>query len=333
MKRWLAILLVAAVANGCAIITIPLNLTRESKMREFSVQPAKGRFVTNKILMLDLSGAIRGEASSGLLSERPSTLADVRDALDMAAKDPRVKAIVLRVNSPGGEVTASDAIYEQIRRFKQDCAKEKRPVVVVASILSLGASGAYYVSLAADKIYIVPTGITGSIGVIAMFPELAGLTRKIGVDVRVIKSADKKDIGSMWRDFTAEEQKILQAMIDDMYNRFVDIVSRNRPGLSRDEVRRLADGRIYTAKQALESHLVDDILYLDDVIERAKSQAGIPDAHVVTYRRVSDLEGGIYSRSSVAAPQASPQVNLLQINADGLFAPWHQPGFYYLWMP
>ena len=333
MKRLLTILLVAAVANGCAIISIPLSLTRETKMREFSVRPAKGRLVTNKILLLDVSGVITAEPSSGLFSERPSMLADMRDALDMAAKDSRIKAIVLRVNSPGGEVTASDSIYEAIRRFKQERAQEKRPVVVVASLLGVGASGAYYISLAADKIYIAPTGITGSIGVIAMFPELAGLTRKIGVDVRVIKSADKKDIGSMWRDFTPEEQKILQQMVDELYNRFVDIVSRNRPGLSREQVRDLADGRIYTARQAREKGLVDDLLYLDDVIERAKSQAGISDAHVVTYRRLSDFQGGIYSRSSVAAPQPPPQVNLLQINADGLFAPWHQPGFYYLWMP
>jgi protease-4 len=137
----------------------------------------------------------------------------------------------------------------------------------------------------------------------------------------------------MWRDFTDEEQKILQQSIDEMYERFIRIVAENRPALNVETVRRLADGRIYTAKQALDHHLIDDILYLDDVIEQAKSQSHVTDASVVTYRRTSNFRGGIYSRSAPAVPQAAPQVNLLQINANGLFGPLRQPGFYYLWMP
>jgi len=334
MKRLIALALLAAAAGGCAVISVPLSLSsHEVELREFEMKPAKGYFVTHKILLLDITGAISGEPSSGWLSESPSTLADIRDALDKAEKDDRIKAVILRINSPGGEVTASDAIYDQIRRFKRARAEAGKPVVVIASMLSVGASGGYYVALAADKIYAHPTTITGSIGVVAMFPKLAELTRKIGVDVRVIKSADKKDIGSMWRDFTPDEQKILQDSIDEMFERFIAVVAENRPGLTKESVRRLADGRIYTAKQALENHLIDEILYLDDAMERAKSQARIPDASVVTYRRTSDFRGGIYSRSAPVAPHASPQINLLQVNADGLFGPLRQPGFYYLWMP
>ena len=333
MRRFIGLMLFIMVTGGCAFISVPLPLSRQAKMQEFVTQPPKHFYVIDKVLLLDISGEITGEASSGLLSERASTLADVRDALDKAEKDEHVKAIVLRINSPGGEVTASDAIYEQIKRFKKKRADEKRPVVILASILSAGASGAYYLAVAADKIYAHPTAITGSIGVIAMFPELAGLTRKIGVDVRVIKSAEHKDLGSMWRDWTPAEQKILQEMVTDLYDRFVGIVAENRPGLDRDKVRALADGRVYTAKQAVENHLIDEIAYLDDVIEKAKKQAGVPNAAVVTYRRAQEFQGGIYSRSAVAAPQAPPQLNLLQINADRALSPWRQPGFYYLWMP
>jgi len=335
MNRLIGLILLLFAAVGCAVITLPLGFSgRETRLQEFVIRPAKSRFVSDKILLLDISGSITGEASEGLLTESPSTLAEVRDVLDKAEKDKYLKAIVLRINSPGGEVTASDSIYEQIRRFKQKRLEDKKPVVVVASMLGLGASGAYYIALAADKIYAHPTNITGSIGVVAIFPKLADLTRKIGVDVRVLKSADKKDIGSMWRDFTPEERTILQQTIDEMYERFIRIVTENRPALRNIEtVRRLADGRIYTATQALENHLIDDILYLDDVIERAKSQARISDASVVTYRRSATFRGGIYSRALPATPHASPQVNLLQINADGIFAPLRQPGFYYLWMP
>ncbi|MBM3333922.1 signal peptide peptidase SppA [Candidatus Sumerlaeota bacterium] len=331
---------IAAIGSGCAIVTIPALFPREVEMREFTVQPAQSYLTRNKILMLDVSGMITDERYSGLFSEWPSTLADVRDALDKAQKDNHIKAVILRINSPGGTVTASDSIYNQIRLFKERRAKKGQSVVVVASLQSTGASGGYYVALACDEIYAHPTAITGAIGVIGIFPKLADLTRKIGVDVRVIKSADKKDMGSMWRDFTPDEQAILQRMIDEMFERFAQIVAEKR-SLTPETVRRLADGRIYTAKQALENRLIDGISYLDDVIERTKQLAHLADARVITYRRVSEFSGGIYSRSSVNEPlgrargelQAAPQVNLLQINADGLPGPSRLPGFYYLWMP
>jgi len=333
MRRVTILAILASVATGCAIVNVPLSLPRAEQMREFMLQPPKHRLVTNKILLLDISGVITEESYSGWLREQQSVVADIRIALDKAQKDERLKAVILRINSPGGEVTASDTIYEQIRRFKQERAKEKRPVVVVASLLSEGASGGYYVALAADKIYAHPTAITGAIGVAAVFPKLADLTRKIGVDVRVIKSADKKDIGSMWRDFTPEESKILQQTIDQMFERFIQVITENRSQLDREKALGLADGRIYTAQQALEHHLIDGIAYLDDVIEQAKALARIHDAAVVTYRRTSRFEGGIYSRTSDVVPRAAPSVSLLQINAEGVFGPWHRAGFYYLWMP
>ena len=332
MKRLMILTLLAAVASSCAIINFPLSLPRAVEMREFVVTPPKHRLVRHKIVLLDISGVITTEERSGLFGQQSSTLADVRDVLDKAEKDGRIKALILRIDSPGGEVTASDIIYEQIRRFKQQRRKNDQPVVVIASLLGQGTSGGYYVALAADKIYAHPTTLTGAIGVIAVFPKLAGLTRKLGVDVRVIKSADKKDIGSLWRDFTAEEQKILQQTIDEMFERFVQIVTENRPQLDRETTLRLADGRMYTAQQALDLRLVDGIAYLDEVIEKAKSLAGIRDAAVVTYQRTSQFEGGIYSHAPTAPPTAA-EVSLFRIDGGGLFAPWRMPGFYYLWMP
>jgi protease-4 len=333
MKQLLLLGILASFTSGCAVINIPLTLSRDAALEEFEVKAAKGRFVTDKILLLDISGVISGESSSGLLGSQSNTVSNVRDALDKARRDSDIKAIILRINSPGGEVTASDIIYEQIRRYRKDRADKNKPVPVLASMLGEGASGGYYAAVAADEIYAHPTCVTGSIGVTAMFPRLEELGRKIGVEVRIIRSADKKDIGSMWRDFTPEERKILQGMIDELYERFIEIVAENRPQLDRDSVRRLADGRIYTAQQALQHRLIDGIAYLDDVIETAKKKAGIDDAQVIVYKRTSRFKGGIYSQAPGGPPHAAPQINLLQINADGLLGPWANAGFYYLWMP
>jgi protease-4 len=319
--------------SGCAVINVPLSLSREVELREFVVKPAEGRFVTDKILLIDISGLITGESPGGLLSRRSNTVASVRDALDKAKKDNDIKAVVLRIDSSGGEVTASDVIYEQVRRFRAQRAEGDEPVAVLASMLGVAASGGYYCALAADRIYAHPTSLTGSIGVIATFPNLDTLIRKIGVDMRIIKSAEKKDMSSMWRDFTPEEREILQQTIDEMYQRFVDVVTENRGQLDRETVVKLADGRVYTAQQAVDNHLIDGIAYLDDVIDKAKGQAKIDDAHVVVYRRASRFDGSVYSQSPMPAPRVGSQINLLQINGESMFGPWPQPGFYYLWMP
>ena len=314
-------------------MSIPVTGPPGAEMREYVLQPAKSRLTKHKILCLNVSGTLTTVETGGLLGTNPSVTEDVRDALKKALDDERIEAVVVQIDSRGGEVTASDAIYEEIRRFKQARQEKKRPVKVLASIAAMGASGGYYVALAADKIYAYPTSITGSIGVIATFPNLAGLVSKIGVDIRVIKSADKKDSGSLWRDFTPEERTIMQSVIDEFYQRFVEVVAQNRPGLDRKTVLALADGRIYTGPQALENKLIDGIGYMDDVFEKAKEAAGIKDAAVVTYRRPSGLRVGLYAQSPAPAPQTGNQVNLLQINGAGVFEPSRRPGFYYLWLP
>lgn len=333
MIRVLAATFLAVFAAGCGALSIPVSSPPGTELREYVVHPAGSRLTKAKILLIDISGLITGGETSGLLGTGSSTVADVRDALKKARKDQRVEAVIVRIDSRGGEVTASDAVYEEIRRFKKDRADAKNPVPVIASIVGMGASGGYYVALAADKIYAYPTSVTGSIGVIATFPNLAGLTSKIGVTMRVIKSADKKDSGSLWRDFTPEERKILQAIIDEMYERFVGLVAENRPELDRDAVLRLADGRIYTGSQALANKLIDGIAYFDEVVEKTKTAADLKDASVVTYRRTSNLRVGLYAKSPDPTPQAAPQVNLVQIDGKGLLDPPRRAGFYYLWAP
>jgi protease-4 len=182
-------------------------------------------------------------------------------------KDPSIKAIVLRVDSPGGAVAPSQEIFNEVRRAT-DTKK------VVASMGSVAASGGYYVSIAADRILANPGTITGSIGVIMEIPNVEGLMKKIGIETRVIKSGKLKDMGSVFREMEEEERLMLQDVIDDVYEQFVLDVAETRD-MPVEEVRKLSDGRIFTGRQAVELGLVDELGSLEDAIKVSAELSGI----------------------------------------------------------
>jgi len=190
-------------------------------------------------------------------------------------EDDSIKAVVLRVNSPGGGVGPSQEIYEEIKKLAV-----VKPVVV--SMGSVAASGGYYIAAPASKVLANPGTITGSIGVIMEFTNFRELLEKIGLSNQVVKSGPHKDIGSPIRPMTEAERKILQSMIDDVYSQFVDAVAEGRH-LDRDTVRKLADGRIYSGRQALEAGLVDQLGNLQDAIDVAGKLAGIKGHPKVVY--------------------------------------------------
>lgn len=183
-------------------------------------------------------------------------------------ENSQVKGILLVVNSPGGGVVASDEIYNALMDFK----KTGRPLV--AYFGSVAASGGYYVGCAADVIVSNPNTVTGSIGVIAEFPVVKNLLKKIGVDFIVIKSRDKKDLGSPWREMTPEEKKIIKSLIDETYKNFLKIVSESR-NIPMDSLYKIADGRIFSGRQALKYGLVDTLGTIDTAIEILKQKAKI----------------------------------------------------------
>jgi len=200
--------------------------------------------------------------------------------LERAQEDSSVKAIVLRVNSPGGSVVASDEIYQQM-------LKVEKPIVV--SMGELAASGGYYISAPADVIMANPATLTGSIGVITQVPNLEELMEKIGVEVVVIKSGIHKDEGSPFREMTEEEKAIWQAIIDEAYGQFVTIVAEGKD-LPEEKVREIADGRVYTGKQAMELGLVDELGNLPEAIDRAAELGGIEgEPRLVEYHRPPTL--------------------------------------------
>ena len=190
--------------------------------------------------------------------------------LDFLRDDPSVQAIVVRIDSPGGAVAPSQSIYQELRAVRE------AGVPVVASLQSVGASGGYYVALAADTILALPGTITGSIGVLMEFPNTQPLMEKLGVSMEVVKSAEHKDIGSPFRAVTESDRAVLRAMIADVYDQFVAAVQEER-GLSDTRVRELADGRLFSGRQAAADGLIDRVGNLTDAIAVAGRMAGLGD--------------------------------------------------------
>jgi protease-4 len=190
------------------------------------------------------------------------------EQLKRYAEDDRIKAIVVRIDSPGGEVAPSQEIYDQIRTIR----REGKPVV--ASMGSIAASGAYYVALAAEKIYANPGSITGSIGVIAQFPNVQELVAKVGVKVTIVKSGKHKDLGNPLRDLTPEDKELIQGVIDDVYQQFLDAVAESRD-IDRTAVGEFADGRIFSGRQAKAMGLVDELGSLEEAILATARSVGI----------------------------------------------------------
>lgn len=190
--------------------------------------------------------------------------------LNRYREDPSIQAILVRIESPGGAVAPSQEIYREIRRIREETPKK-----VVASMGSVAASGGYYIASAADKVVANPGTITGSIGVIMELADLSPLLEKVGVRSQVIKSGPFKDTGSVFRPMTPEDRKVLQELIDNVYQQFIEAVAEGR-GMDVETVRRLADGRVYSGAQALELGLVDALGNFEDAVRLAAELAGIP---------------------------------------------------------
>jgi protease-4 len=243
--------------------------------------------------------------------------------LNAAAADPSIKAVVLRVNSPGGSVGTSDTMYAQVIKFRKETGKP-----VVAAGQEIDASGAYYVSCAADKIVAHPAGLMGSIGVIFEDFDVVGTLNILGIKPETIKSAELKDIGSPFKHMTDKERGVLQDLVDGYFARFKGIVSTNRPIKDDAAMDVVSDGRVFSGEEAVRLHLADQVGRLDDAIELAKTMANVPQAQVVMYKRPYGVSGSIYADTNVQQPQAN--VTTLQFPQSAATLPG---GFYYLWQP
>lgn len=313
--------IVALALAGCSVISIDLS----PRIRALEEETVDGRGAA-KILLLDVSGLISEEGGGQLLTigtppARVPLLVRVREELTKAAEDAKVRALVVRVNSPGGTVTASDIIYQELREFRR-----RSNVPVVAALMDLAASGGYYVALAADTIVAHPTTVTGSIGTVMVSFDAQGLMQKIGLGARTIKSAEHKDMGSPFRELTTDERAIFQSVIDDLNRQFVAKVVERRK-LPEGRARALADGRIYTAEQALAHGLIDRVGYMSDVLAVARRAAGVEEARVVVYKRPRQYRATYYARAEASAGGLETSLSgLAALGGAG-------PRFLYLWWP
>lgn len=274
---------------GCVFMNV--SLTDEIRPLEEKVLSGEG---TNKIVLVDISGVLSSRDSSrGILGgkKRINVMVKLREELDKARKDGNVKAIVLRINSPGGTVTASDTLYHEIKQFKGDTG-----ISVIAHVMDIGTSGAYYAALAADSITAQPTAVTGSIGVVLFRIDATGLLEKVGVQAEQIASGKRKGMGSPFRRLSKDERNLFQGMIDSLHSRFVSTVAEERR-MPLAKVRRLSDGRIFTSQEAKKAGLIDGIGYLDDALEQARKLAKVDHATVVAYSRPGEYRPNMYSLS------------------------------------
>ena len=255
------------LASGLiAAVLLVFNADREDPVTASSVL---GR---DKVAVIDVIGVI---TSSHDISQGTASSSHIIEQLQKYGENDSVKAVVLRIDSPGGTVVASQEIHGAVNRLRRETGK-----TVVVSMADVAASGGYYIACAADRIFANPGTITGSIGVIMQFPNFEGLFGKVGIRTITIKSGEFKDTGNALREMTERETRLLQDLIDDVFSQFVDAVEKGRE-MEGEEVRALADGRIFTGRQAKEFGLVDELGDFEEAVNRAAELSGIEGKPVI----------------------------------------------------
>lgn len=275
-----------------------------------------------KIAHIDLEGLITSSANFGFGGTGASMVDRMKSLLEQAVENEDVKAIVLRINSPGGEVTASDTIYHAVRE-----ANEKKPVIVFMD--SVAASGGYYIACGAEEILANDTTLTGSIGVIIQTLNYRELFGKVGLESLVFKSGEYKDILSGDREMTEDEKSMVQEMVMEIYEKFLGIVAESRE-VPEDTLRNgIADGRVFSGAKAKEAGLIDDTGYIENAYDRARDLAGVPDAEVLKIRSTVGLfeAFGLVEGSGDAPPANTSRV---EIDVADRIWPRLRPGMIYL---
>ncbi|GAB6097648.1 signal peptide peptidase SppA [Desulfatiferula olefinivorans] len=313
MKHLMLACLIVCLA-GCFSPQVRLFSDGTDPLREFTVE-GKG---DDKILIVSIRGMISDQPDQGMLRHRPGLVSEVLAQLKKAESDPDIKALILKVDSPGGTVTASDILYHEIKGFKA-----RRSIPVVVSFMNMGTSGAYYLALPADRIMAHPTAVTGSVGVIYMRPKIHKLMEKIGVGMAVNTSGPSKDLGSPFKAATEEEDRYFQSIIDTLAARFHRLVAEHRKPTD-DAMARIRTAAVFLPEEALSLKLIDGIGYLGDTVRAAQELAGIQTARVITYRRDKVADDTLYSSAGAEPPPVSP----LTLSIPGLGG--LPTGFHYL---
>jgi protease-4 len=275
-----------------------------------------------RIAVLDVDGLLLNSNLTGLYSQGDNPVALFRERLDAIASDSLVCAVVLRINSPGGGVTATDIMWHDLQSFK---SRTRLPVI--ACLLDLGAGGAYYLATAADQIIAHPTTITGGIGVILNYYNLQDAMSQFNIVGAPIKAGKNIDLGTPIRALDDDRRKLLQTMADEFHDRFRRVVEKCRPEVDQNDETTF-DGRVFTAEQARNRRLIDQIGYLDDAIELAQDIVHQRCTKVVFFHRMKDEARSTYA----VTPNVPLQGGLIPLSLPG-FDRSKLPSFLYLWQP
>jgi signal peptide peptidase SppA, 36K type len=320
MKKFyfIAVLFSMILIASCAAPRVNLFNAVPDPLKEFTLEGTG----SDKVLLISVTGLISDSPKKDFIGTSPSVVEEVVAQINKAKKDKQIKAVLFKINSAGGTITASDLLYHEISVYK-----EKAGVKIVVSMMDVAASGAYYISLPADVIMAHPTTITGSVGVISLQPKVSGLMNKLGLGIDVKKFGRHKDMGSPFRESSEEEQKLMQKAVNDFGERFIGLVKKHRH-LSPQALTEVSTARVFLADEALGLGLVDKIGYISDALKETKKIAGIPEnARVVVYRRMEFPEDNYYNIAGAELGKLNiPLINLELPEAFSLKA-----GFYYLW--
>jgi protease IV len=276
-----------------------------------------------RVALIDVDGLILNQNVEGIYDSGENPVAGFREKLGAAAADPKVVAVVLRIHSPGGGVTACDILADELTRFK---AATHKPVV--ACLMDLAASGAYYLAVGADRIVAHPTTLTGGVGAIFNHVNLEDAMAQLNVRVEPVKSGPLIDMGTVTKPLDPQSREILVEMADGFRQRFLGRIAQQRSVVSDADLKAISDGRIIAAPKALSLHLVDQIGYLPDALGEARRLAGTPGAEVILYHR-----DGAPARSLYAIAPKPPRISeALPFSYPGLDRA-KLPTFLYLWQP
>ncbi len=306
------------VLSACSLPKVSIFDSKARPLSEYSLE-GTGK---DKILLLSVNGMISSSPQKGLLGSQPSVVEQTVVALNKAAADKDIKALLLKVNSTGGTITASDILYNELLAYKK---KTGNKIGVI--MMDVAASGAYYISLPAEMIMAHPTTITGSVGVIMIRPKVSGLLDKVGAGVEITKFGNLKDMGTPYRPTTDEERALIQNTVDQLGKRFIGLVTTHRK-LDAAALTQVSTARIFLADEALKLKLIDKIGYIPDAISAVRELAGLPaDARVIVYRRKDMPEENYYRAAQASAETVN--VSLINITLPDIFTTG--AGFYYLW--
>ncbi len=321
---WIVGMIFMSILSGCSGSAFVIRpIPSRYAITESVIQKDKGWKVKDKIAVIDLDGVIMNSAESGFFQPGENPVSVFCEKLDKVAADEHVKGVVIRINSPGGSVSGTELMYHKLQQFK-----EKKRVPVVASLLDVAASGGYYLACGCDKIYATPSTITGSIGTIMQAFSIEKTLGFIGIKPYVIKSGQLKDLASPFHEMRDDEKAVLQNIIDESYQRFLQVVN-NRREITMENLIPLADGRVYTSSKALENKMIDAIGYPQDAVNLVRKQAKLKKCQIVMYHYPYQRMVNLYdtAESNVAADNSA-----LQIQLPGWLR-GESPQLLYLWKP